>query len=136
MSGPTLSETLNKIIAERQLTQKVVVKAMSLGMGTFYGWRKSPDSASVNTLRKIRDFTENPDKFLSNSGVTAKKPQRTITSSTGVGLTSAECLAISEMSSSDLEFSGEIMQILNCSNITVEQIKQLAELRDVKPIKE
>lgn len=149
MSDPTLKQTLDKIMTDRGLTQKEVVKAISLGMGTFYEWRKNPDSATVTTLKKIRDFTENPDdaldklnatknpvKALDKLNGTAKKPQRLISTPKSVVLKGADCLAISKLNPADFGFAVDILKIMDQSSVTVDQVRQLAGLRVVQPTKE
>lgn len=127
----TLKGTFDRIMEERQLTQKPVIAAIGLGAGTFAGWRKDPDSASDVTLKKIRNFTENPDRFLSVGKKARGKPRvRTGTKQPkGVEVTAEMLRAFAETDPADLAFVGQVLGILGLSSLPLSQVSQLIELR-------
>jgi transcriptional regulator with XRE-family HTH domain len=127
----SLRDVLDRIRKERGLTQKDFASAIQMGMGTFYAWQKDPDAASDKTLRKIREFTENPDLFLKSS-VTKPKEQKGSKQSkqSRVSEVTSEMLwAFANTDRADLAFVGEVLKIVGKPSISINQAKALIELR-------
>jgi hypothetical protein len=125
----SLRDLLDSIMKKRGLRQKPVIAAIGIGAGTFALWRKDPGSASDATIKKIRDFTEHPDRYLSGSMTNEKPKGRPGPKPKNSGVSTEALAAFAVMDQGDLTFVGQVAKIMGIPAVSLDQVHALIALR-------